>query len=184
MPCLAGRRHIGPDLKKALNMRADAICFDKDGTLFDFGATWEVWARSFLLRTANQDHERAAEIGQTIGFDLAENRFAKDSIVIAGTAGQVAEALAPLWPHLSTKEVLDLLNEEAETAPQSEAVPLIPFLDGLRAMGLRLGVATNDAENPARAFYDSQGFTVTSQNQVAALAPFNLGLHLHMSMPL
>jgi phosphoglycolate phosphatase len=144
---------------KALNMRADAICFDKDGTLFDFGATWEVWATSFLLRVADQDHDRAAEIGRHIGFDLATNRFAKDSIVIAGTSGEVAIALGAFLPHLSPEAVLNFLNEEAENAPQAEAVPLIPLLDSLRGMGLRLGVATNDAEAPARAHLDSAGVT-------------------------
>ncbi len=144
---------------KTLNMRADAICFDKDGTLFDFGATWEAWATSFLLRVADQDRDRAAEIGRHIGFDLATNRFAKDSIVIAGTSGEVAIALGPFLPHLSPEAVLNFLNEEAENAPQAEAVPLIPLLDSLRGMGLRLGVATNDAEAPARAHLDSAGVT-------------------------
>lgn len=140
-------------------MRADAICFDKDGTLFDFGATWEAWATSFLLRVADQDHDRAAEIGRHIGFDLAANRFAKDSIVIAGTAGEVAKALVPFLPHLSPDAVFNFLNEEAENAPQAEAVPLIPLLESLRGMGLRLGVATNDAEAPARAHLDAAGVT-------------------------
>ena len=29
------------------------IIFDKDGTLFDFAATWEAWAQAFLLRACN-----------------------------------------------------------------------------------------------------------------------------------
>lgn len=152
-------------------MRADAICFDKDGTLFDFGATWEAWARSFLLRAADQDHDRAADFGRKIGFDLATNRFAKDSIVIAGTAGEVAAAMAPMLPQIAPDAVLDFLNEEAMSAPQAEAVPLIPFLDRLRAMGLRLGVATNDAESPARAHLDSAGIT----NRFDFIAGFDSG---------
>ena len=31
------------------------IVFDKDGTLFDFAATWEAWAVAFLLRAAEGD---------------------------------------------------------------------------------------------------------------------------------
>ncbi|MEP2030988.1 MAG: HAD family hydrolase [Paracoccaceae bacterium] len=138
-------------------MRADAICFDKDGTLFDFAATWEAWAASFLLRAADDDHGRAAEIGQQIGFNLASNRFDKDSIVIAGTVQEVAAALVPFLPDMSIHTVVNLLNEEAETAPQAEAVPLAPFLDSLRRMGMLLGVATNDAEAPARAHLDAAG---------------------------
>lgn len=128
-----------------------AILFDKDGTLFDFAATWEAWARAFLLRATGQDEARAAFVGRQIGFDLANSRFQPDSIVIAGTPAEVAAALVPHLPHLSGDGILAMLNEEAEAAPQAEAVPLAPFLDRLRGLGLKLGVATNDAEAPALA---------------------------------
>ncbi len=41
----------------------------------------------------------------------------------------------------------------------SEAVPLVPLLSALRARGLKLGVATNDSEAPARAHLDRHGLT-------------------------
>ena len=47
--------------------------------------------------------------------------------------------------------MLDLLNEEAERAPQVEAVMLEPYLSRLRKSGYALGVVTNDALNPALA---------------------------------
>jgi phosphoglycolate phosphatase len=50
-----------------------------------------------------------------------------------------------------------MLNEKAESAPQANATPLVPLFDGLRARGLRLGVATNDAEGPARAHLNAAG---------------------------
>lgn len=132
-------------------MSIEAIVFDKDGTLFDFAATWEAWAEAFLLRATGQDRPRAQAIGAEIGFDLAARRFAPDSVVIAGTPAEVADALEHHFPQLTRPALIGMLNEEAELAPQIEAVPLAPFLDGLRAQGLRLGVATNDAEAPARA---------------------------------
>ncbi|MEM9638123.1 MAG: HAD family hydrolase [Pseudomonadota bacterium] len=129
------------------------VLFDKDGTLFDFASTWEVWAASFLDRLTG-DAGAAADLGAEIGFDYARRQFAPDSIVIAGTPGEVAEVLLPHIPGHSLSSMLDLLNAEAEEAPQVEAVPLAPFLTGLRGQGLRLGVATNDAEAPARAHLD------------------------------
>ena len=132
-------------------MTIEAILFDKDGTLFDFAATWEAWAEAFLLRATGQDRSRAQAIGAEIGFDLAARCFSRESVVIAGTPAEVAEALGGHFPDLTRPALIDMLNEEAERAPQVEAVPLAPFLDGLRARGLRLGVATNDAEAPARA---------------------------------
>lgn len=132
-------------------MPIDAILFDKDGTLFDFGATWEAWAEAFLLRATGRDRARAQQVGRQIGFDLASRSFSPGSVVIAGTPAEVAAELAPHFPDIARAELIDMLNQEAETAPQVEAVPLAPFLDGLRGRGLRLGVATNDAEAPALA---------------------------------
>lgn len=131
------------------------IIFDKDGTLFEFSATWEAWAQAFLLRITGGDRGEATRIGLNIGFDLSTRRFAANSVVIAGTPDQVAQAMAPHFPDLSHTAVLDMLNEEAAMAPQVEAVPLIPFLTGLRAQGLKLGVATNDSEEPAMAHLQS-----------------------------
>jgi phosphoglycolate phosphatase len=138
-------------------MRVDAIVFDKDGTLFDFATTWSSWAQGFLLRAAAGDRDRARVLGRHIGFDLDAARFADDSIAIAGTSGQVADALAPHLPEYDPGALLHLINTEAEAAPQSEAVPLVPLLDLLRGRGLRLGVATNDAEAPARAHLGAAG---------------------------
>ncbi|WP_299965729.1 HAD family hydrolase [uncultured Roseobacter sp.] len=133
-----------------------AVLFDKDGTLFDFGATWESWAQGFLMRLA-RDPQEAAELGARIGFDLAARRFAPDSIAIAGTPGEVADALLPHLDGWSRPGLIGLINTEAETAPQVEVVPLVPYLEALRARGLRLGVATNDAEAPARVHLASAG---------------------------
>lgn len=138
-------------------MTIEAVIFDKDGTLFDFRATWEAWARSFLLNITNQDIERAAYVGEQIGFDLSTNTFQPDSIVIAHPVVEIAMALAPHLPEFSVDTLLARLNGEAENVPQIEAVALVPFLDDLQARGLKLGVATNDAETPARIHLTTAG---------------------------
>lgn len=135
------------------------LIFDKDGTLFDFAATWEAWAIAFLLRAAQGDRTVATRVGAGIGFDFQAQKFERDSIVIAGTPGEVAAALKPHFTHLNDAELLTMLNEEATKAPQRAAVPLMPLLTGFRQDGLKLGVATNDAEAPARAHLDQAGVT-------------------------
>ena len=137
----------------------DGLIFDKDGTIFDFAATWEAWAKAFLVRLAKGDRARAAALGRVIEFDLESGTFAPTSLVIAGTAGEVAVALRPHVPEMAEIDLLTILNEEAESAPQQPAVPLVSLLTGLRARGLRLGVATNDAEGPARAHLAEAGVT-------------------------
>lgn len=133
------------------------IIFDKDGTLFDFSTTWEAWAAAFLRRAALGNETLAQEAGAAIGFDIVHARFLSDSIVVAGTPDEIAQALSAHLPDLSFDDLLRLLNEEAAHAPQAEVVPLKPLLADLRARGLTLGVATNDAEAPARAHLQSAG---------------------------
>ena len=133
------------------------IVFDKDGTLFEFSATWEAWAQAFLLRITNGDRDEATRIGHDIGFDLAARKFASDSVAIAGTPDEIARALAPNFPDLNHSAMVNMVNEEATMAPQVEAVPLIPFLNELRSLELKLGVATNDSEAPALAHLNSAG---------------------------
>lgn len=135
------------------------VLFDKDGTLFDFGATWEIWAASFLRRITEGDEVRAQAIGRAIGFDIHAMRFDPASVVIAGTPFEVVAEMAPHVPQISPQTLLEIINEEAALAPQAEVTPLAPFLEGLRAQGLRLGVATNDAETPARAHLDQANVT-------------------------
>ncbi len=138
-------------------MPIDAIVFDKDGTLFDFANTWGAFGRLMLMRLAKNDADRAAELGQVIGFDLDTETYAYDSIVIAATVEEIAEVLLPHVAGMTLDALVDLMNAEAAVAPQAPAVPLGPFLSGLKQSGLKLGVATNDSEHPALQHLESAG---------------------------
>lgn len=127
------------------------IVFDKDGTLFDFAASWAEWASRLLADLSGGDPARAAALGATIGFDTETTRFLPDSVVIAGTPAEVGERLLPLLPGTSLPALVARMNLLAADAPLAPAVPLVPLIRELRARGLRIGVATNDAEAPARA---------------------------------
>ena len=136
----------------------DGVIFDKDGTLFDFRRSWGGWARSFLTGLSD-DPDQAARLGRAIGYDLHAGSFSRDSVVIAGTAAEIAAELAPHLPGQPIAAITAQVNEAASRAPMAEAVPLIPLLSGLRARGLRLGLATNDSEAPARAHLAAHGIT-------------------------
>ncbi|ETX28376.1 HAD family hydrolase [Roseivivax isoporae] len=137
--------------------RIEAILFDKDGTLFDFAATWNAWADALLARLAGPDRGRAEALAAAIGFDRATCRFLPESPVIAGTTREAALRLLPHLPDARLERLEALLVAEAARAPQVPAVPLAPLLDALAARGLRLGVATNDAAAAARAHLDAAG---------------------------
>ncbi|MES0861748.1 HAD family hydrolase [Ruegeria sp. SCPT10] len=138
-------------------MPIDAIVFDKDGTLFDFANTWGAFGRSLVMRLTNNDETRAAALGDVIGYDLAQDRYVEDSIVIASTVEEIAEFMLPHVEGFTLTELIDTMNVEAAAATQAPAVPLKPFLEGLRQSGLKLGVATNDSEHPAMQHLASVG---------------------------
>lgn len=137
-------------------LRADAVLFDKDGTLFDFNATWVAWVEVMLGRWSEGDAGLAERLAQAVGFDRRARAFLPSSVVIAGTPYDVAGAVA-LVLGVPAEGLVARLNAEAAAAPMAEAVPLVPLLTGLAAAGLRLGVATNDAEAPARAHLAAAG---------------------------
>lgn len=128
-----------------------AVLFDKDGTLFDFHATWSAWSREILLDLTNGDADWAGRLGEVLGYDLAGGRFAPDSPIVAETGGEIARRILPHLEGWTAAGIEARMARAAQAAPQVEAVPLVPLLEALRARGLRLGVATNDADRAARA---------------------------------
>ena len=133
------------------------VIFDKDGTLFDFNATWSAWAAAFLIEIAGGDIAQATALGRVIGYDVLSREFDASSPVIAGTPDQVASALLPHLPGESLTALVSRMNASAAVAPMIESVPLKPLIAALKRQGIRIGLATNDGELPARAHLISAG---------------------------
>ncbi|TCL10164.1 phosphoglycolate phosphatase [Shimia isoporae] len=138
-------------------MRADGLLFDKDGTLFDFAATWNAWAFDAIHGFAAGDSALADRIAEALAFDLTAKQFRPDSFVIAGTNREAAEAVAAVVPGADVDAIEIKMAQDAARAPLVPAVPLSPYLSGLRAKGLKLGVMTNDSEFSAQAQLDGAG---------------------------
>ncbi|RWR49346.1 HAD family hydrolase [Sinirhodobacter ferrireducens] len=133
------------------------LLFDKDGTLFDFDATWGAWAQGMAFELAEGDPALAGRLAAAIGFDLRAARFERASPVIAGTVAEVAELMLPLLPRHDLQSLVATLDLGAQRAPQVPAADLPACLGGLKARGMRLGVATNDAEASARVHLQKAG---------------------------
>ncbi|MFV0333877.1 MAG: HAD family hydrolase [Tropicimonas sp.] len=129
----------------------DGLLFDKDGTLFDFQATWGGWAVDLVRELAQGEAALAEGLAQRIGLDLMAGRFRRGSLAIAGTPGDIAGALLPALPGWSRGALLEHLIATSHSVEAVPAVPLMPLMTGLRQAGFVLGVATNDAESAARA---------------------------------
>lgn len=131
--------------------RIRGILFDKDGTLFDFRATWSAWSRRLLLELAAGAGAAPETLGRAVGFDLATGSFAPDSAVIAHTVPEIAALLLPHLPGMTAEALVERMNALSTEAEPVPAVPLLPLFQRFRAMGLRIGLVTNDGEVPARA---------------------------------
>jgi phosphoglycolate phosphatase len=134
----------------------EGVIFDKDGTLFDFKKSWGGWVRS-LLKEMARDDDHAAHMAATLGFNLSTGTFEPDSPVIAATNAEIAEHVLPHLPGSSLAALVARMNLLAATAEMTEAVPLAPLLAALHERGLRVGLATNDVEEAARAHLQSFG---------------------------
>lgn len=126
-----------------------AILFDKDGTLLDFHATWSAWSGKTIAALADGDRALQDQLDGALGYDRAAGVIADHSVIIAGSAGDIAASAAPILR-------CDLAELEQRLITASLEVPpiLIPgtrdMLEHLKGQGMRLGIATNDAEAAAQ----------------------------------
>jgi phosphoglycolate phosphatase len=131
------------------------ILFDKDGTLFDFQATWRQVIEQVLDRLA-PDPETWSGMARTGGYDEVLGRFLPGSPVVSESTGQIAALWAPYRPDLGVAVIERLLDDVsldvlANPAALFPAAPDLPgILAELRTSGRRLGVATHDSELGAK----------------------------------
>ncbi len=136
----------------------DLVVLDKDGTLIDFGAMWNTWARDLGTRLELATRRPVAgDVFTTIGFDPVSGRILAGSPMAVGTMGQIAELVGAVlrrWcPSVSAARRI-LAEAWFEPDPVRSAVPLADLgqvLGGLHASGRRIAVATTDDRRPTEA---------------------------------
>ena len=116
-------------------MAIRGVVFDKDGTLFDFQATWGAWCAGVIADLAAGDPGTASDLARVLDYDLDGRRFRPESAVIAGTVEVVIAALRMALPGRSEGWLRDYVRETTSRAVQVEAAPLGPLLDRLRDRG-------------------------------------------------
>jgi phosphoglycolate phosphatase len=128
------------------------LLFDKDGTLIQSDATWVPIYRKLLCDQFGCDDVEANAMMQPVGYDPFTDGFVANSVLASGTTRQLVEIW---WPDLDAAGIAAKLNMiDVEYAPLSKSMlkplmPLAPLLTELRAMNLRVGVATNDSHYSA-----------------------------------
>lgn len=130
--------------------RIRALLFDKDGTLLDFQRTWGPWAAGFLAEMAGGDAGLLARMAQELGVDLRRGKVIAGSVIVAGTPDEIAAVLARLTGRADVAALERRMVASTREVAVVPLVPLVPLLDGFARQGLRLGIATNDAEAVTR----------------------------------
>lgn len=136
--------------------RLRGVLFDKDGTLFDFRSTWGRFTEDMLDRLA-PDRGAWQRMARAVGYEPEDRSFLGGSAVVAGTNADLAALWAPFRPDLGSAAIERMLDEAvlAASMDPSFARPAVADLPALlarlRGMGCKLGVATHDTEQAARA---------------------------------
>lgn len=133
------------------------LVFDKDGTLFDFHRTWSAWGAALIRDITGGDDIHARALAEALAYDLENTSFLPGSPLIAGTVDVLIDAVLELLPGTDEAALRALVLAETAAIRPVEAVPLAPLLDRLTAEACILGLATNDAEEPARAHLAAAG---------------------------
>ena len=140
-----------------MQQRIRGLVFDKDGTLFDFHATWSVWCDGLIRDLCGPDPAQVERLASRLDFDLDARRFAPTSPMIAGTMEVIIDAVREVLPQHEEHALRRMILTTSAATQQIEVTPLVPLLDRLIAAGMTLGIATNDSEAPARAHLERAG---------------------------
>ena len=128
-------------------MRFGGILFDKDGTLFDYHATWDEVFQQLARDLSAGDTNQSRQLLEVGGYDFEQRAYHSNSLLAAGDTRELARA----WGKLLGRDEAELLKQLEEVfshAPVARAVPaadLDTLLGVLTGRSLSLGIATHDS---------------------------------------
>ncbi len=137
-----------------------AILFDKDGTLIDFDASWGPAYWRLALDLAEGDEDRALAMLVAGGMDAATSRFAPGALLAAGNTLDIVQLWFPALAgdaRVAMIARIDTIFHENGITCSVPVAGLDETLTALAAMGLQMGVATNDGTESAIAALTALG---------------------------
>jgi phosphoglycolate phosphatase len=134
------------------------VLFDKDGTLIDFQETWGPTVHAMIVTLAKGDAALVDAQAEALHFSLDRKRFLPTSPIVAGSTADYGGT----WGAALGRTDIDALKGEIDAISAVESLKSLTPIDepavvfaALRAMGLKVGIATNDSERSARRQIDA-----------------------------
>ena len=138
------------------------VLFDKDGTLIDLQMTWGPAIHAAIHKLAQGDAAKLRAQAETLHFDIETRRLHATSPIVSGATAQYGAA----WGAALGRTDLAALRGEIDEICAVECLRFLTAIgdpaavfDALRARGLKVGLATNDAEASARRQLDRLGLS-------------------------
>jgi phosphoglycolate phosphatase len=155
--------------------KAQAIIFDKDGTLIDFDAMWGDWTLQLadrLQATVKQDIRQA--LCESYGYDIARRKILPDGKLTCTPMWRLRELLVDVLESLgiSTTEALRAV-EKTWYVPDPVTLAK-PFTDthklftNIHKLGIKIAIATTDNRAPTEAMLKAFGVTNLVTTMVCA----------------
>lgn len=149
---------------------AELVAFDKDGTLFDFGASWRpafLKALDSLLAPFPQPAGLRRALCRALGYDAGSGAFSEHGPFATATSEVIVQAAATalfqeLGPRLSRLECERMVRDRfapvvAEWSALAPAADLARLFGGLHESRVRIALITSDDSGPTKAALDRQG---------------------------
>jgi len=131
------------------------LLFDKDGTLFHFQESWGEWMSQIINDlTAGSTRDRKM-MAKVLGFDLIQKTFHKDSVFIAGVAGEFLSIIEPYSCRLKGDALREFITSKSVKLIQVPVTNLPKLFAQLKSQNILLGIVTNDCEEPAKSQLES-----------------------------
>ena len=160
-------------------MTIKGILFDKDGTLIEVNGTWIPLYKSMLAKEFGHEPHEVEDLLTRVGYNRETETVRAGSAMAGGTTREIA---ALWWPEISAEQRKErVYHIDNVIGPQAKSfvkplMDLAPVFDALHAMGLVIGVGTNDSEASGRAHMVHLGVdhyfkTIIGSDSVAIAKP-------------
>ena len=126
------------------------VLFDKDGTLFEYGDTWQVWCERVIDHLAEGDLSLRDRLAERGGYSFVNKTFTSNSLVVSASTDEIITAWAELHPTFGFKEIESVGLSYLKDLPLLPVCDLGQMITNLKAMGMAVGCGTNDYEASAR----------------------------------